>query len=107
MRRARLPIAAVLGLGCAGCAMMDPYAAPGLWRPNASNQIDLATEAAHPGDFVRGRAAQGGDGQLAAAAVARLRRDQVKALPDVSISQIGGTGGGGSSSSGSSGEQGP
>lgn len=109
-RQALSPIVVVLALACAGCAAIDPYKAPGLWRPNAANAADLAAEAARPEDFVRGRGAPGGDGQLAGAAVARLRRDQVKALPDVSISQIGATGGGGSSSSSSGGggaEQGP
>ncbi|MBV9734918.1 MAG: hypothetical protein JO209_03335 [Acidisphaera sp.] len=105
--RVLLPVALLAPIALAGCDITDPYKAPGLWRPNQANTIDRAAEAANPLDFARGRGMPGADGQAAAAAVGRLRRDQVKALPDTSIVQIGGGGGGGGSSSGGGAEQAP
>jgi type IV pilus biogenesis protein CpaD/CtpE len=92
-----------LGLGLlAGCAP-DPFAAPPSWNFTGANGANLAAMVADPMDLVRGRSDGGGaSGQLAAAAVARLRRGQLKELPtmDTTGGQVGsnslGTAGGGS-----------
>jgi type IV pilus biogenesis protein CpaD/CtpE len=73
----------------AGCAATDPLLNPNLWRPSGINEANIAAEAADPADLVHGRQpASGTDGELAAAAVLRLRTGHVKALPDSAISDI-------------------
>ena len=80
----------------------DPLTRDGLWHPNHSNRADLALMVANPADLVRGTGTNTGDGQLAAAAIDRLRTDKVKKLPASDVANIGAsnsgennTGGGG------------
>ena len=75
-------------LAVAGCSSTDPLTRDGLWHPNGANEANLAAMVADPADLVRGKAAEGSDGQLAAAAVARLRLDRLKRLPDSGIARI-------------------
>ena len=89
-----------------GCAVMDPYSRPGLWRPMGSNDLNRETQVARPTDLVQGRGTTDSDGQTAAAAVDRALHDRVKTLQDIDISGVGASGGGGSGGSGSSGSSG-
>ena len=76
-------------LATAACgADYDPLTREGLWQPGHTNHNNLTMQVANPGDLVRGSGTTGGDGQLAAAAVDRLRNDKVKKLPASDISQI-------------------
>jgi len=62
---------------------------PNLWHPSGVNEANIAAEVADPADLAHGRAAPAGtDGELAAAAVLRLRTGHVKALPDSAISDL-------------------
>lgn len=83
-------------LSAAGCQATDPFLRQGYWNPRGTNNANLATMVDDPMDLVRGRGDGPADGNLAAAAVTRLRRDRVKSLPDIETSQIssGGTSGG-------------
>ncbi len=104
----RISFKAALLLGgsaaLAGCGQdYDPLTREGLWHPNHANHSNLALMAANPADLVRGTGVTTGDGQLAAAAVDRLRTDKVKKLPasDIATFGAGNTGdnsGGGSGS---------
>ena len=85
--------ALVLALSCglAGCEAaryMDPYAAPGQWHPLGANSANLRAMVADPRDLEVGRAATGSSGDIAAAAVARLRTDVVKRMPPSAISEM-------------------
>jgi hypothetical protein len=94
------PIAlAAAALG--GCAVIDPFERPGMWRPIGANELNLELQAARPTDLVHGRGATDADGQTAAAAVDRLRHDRVKELPQSSVSGVGAGGGGGGGGGGS------
>ena len=75
-------------LALAGCASTDPLTRDGLWQPSGANEANLAAMVADPMDLVQGKSAEGSDGQRAAAAVARLRLDRVKPLPDSGIAQF-------------------
>jgi hypothetical protein len=103
---AALATAALASL--AGCGPeYDPLTREGLWTPSHSNHADLVMQVANPSDLNYGKAATGGsDGQLAAAAVERLRIGKVKKLPDSGVSQIsvsaGGAGGDNSAATSSS-----
>jgi type IV pilus biogenesis protein CpaD/CtpE len=71
------------------CAATDPQLNRNDWRPTGVNARNIAAQVVDPMDLVRGRGATvGADGNLAAAAVARLRADHVKPLPDSGISDI-------------------
>ena len=61
-------------------------------------------QAANPSDLTSGKGAPSSDGQLAAAAIERLRQGKAKKLQDSGISQISvqGSGGGDSSAATSS-----
>ncbi|MBV9783511.1 MAG: hypothetical protein JO264_06790 [Acidisphaera sp.] len=97
MTRTRASLAMLAGsLLLAGCSVVDPYRRAGTWRPNQSNMVMRAEEVADPMDLVQGRSAEGAQGELATAAVERLRHDQVKSLSDSAIVQIGSPGGSGS-----------
>ena len=86
----------------AGCGQnYDPLTRQGLWHPNHSNHANAVLEAANPADLVRGTGTNNGDGQLAAAAVDRLRNDKVKKLPSSDISTIGATSSGENNATGS------
>ena len=96
-------IAAAISLG--GCAAMDPFERPGMWQPIGANDLNRELQVARPTDLVMGRGTTDSYGVTAAAAVDRLQRDRVKALPQTSISGVagggGGSGGGGAAASGS------
>jgi type IV pilus biogenesis protein CpaD/CtpE len=84
--------AALLGLallGLAGCETVDPYGRPGVWRPLGANELNFELQVARASDLTKGRGSVGADGETAAAAVDRLRRDKVKQLPQSGISQVG------------------
>jgi hypothetical protein len=66
----------------------DPLVREGLYQPSHVNRQNLTLQVANPGDLVRGSGTTGGDGQLAAAAVDRLRNDKVKKLPASDIAQV-------------------
>ncbi len=85
--RAGLGVALLIGL--AGCdPANDPLVREGLWFPGHTNHQNLALQVANPGDLVRGSGTNGADGQLAAAAVDRLRNDKVKKLPASDLAQV-------------------
>lgn len=60
-------------LGSAGCADVDPYRRPGVWRPSGVNAANIASSVVQPADLVRGRGARHADGEQAASAVQRMR----------------------------------
>ncbi len=82
--------ALLLGLGAclASCAQTDPYTRPGEWHPLGANAANLRAMAADPRDLDEGRAAAFSEGDIAVAAVARLRADAVKRLPASAISEV-------------------
>lgn len=100
----------VLGLlALAGCSVIDPYERPGTWRPTDVNDSNLAAMIAVPGDLARGTEDLTGNGQPAAAALDRLRRDRVRQLPNTAISRVGPSlaGGGGGEGAPATGGTGP
>ncbi|WP_428487440.1 hypothetical protein [Rhodopila sp.] len=73
----------------ASCAATDPLLNGRSWNPNGANEANIAAEVVNPMDLQRGRKPAGGtDGELAAAAILRLRTGHVKALPDSAISDL-------------------
>ena len=80
MRALRCVVGLLLCL--AACAQTDPLTAPGRWTPASVNEANLAVQLATPADLLEGQGSDGADGQQAVAAVARLRRGQLKALAD-------------------------
>jgi type IV pilus biogenesis protein CpaD/CtpE len=87
-----MPITAktVLALGCllAGCAELDPYQRPGVWRPLGANAANLRAMVSDPRDLEYGRASGPSPGDIGAAAVARLRADAVRRLPASATAQM-------------------
>ena len=80
-----------------GCQnVTDPYMREGVWRPNNSNGLNFELQVARPADLLARREAMDSDGESAAAAVDRLRKDKIRPLPASSLSPIGSSGGGGS-----------
>ncbi len=79
-----------LGL-LAGCAMVDPYQRPGVWRPMGANDLNFELQVAHAADLVKGRGTDEIDATSAVAAIERMYKDKVKPLPSASAS--GGAGG--------------
>ncbi len=79
-----VPLVAVL----AGCNAVDPYTRAGNGRPNGANDSNLRAMAAVPADLAVATPASPANGHLAAAALNRLRNDQVKPLPDTGLAQI-------------------
>jgi len=76
-------------LATASCGpQYDPLTREGMWAPTHVNRANLTLQVANPGDLTRGTGTTGGDGQIAAAAVDRLRNDKLKKLPASDISQI-------------------
>jgi hypothetical protein len=81
-------IALLLMLGLAGCDAIDPYSRAGAWHPNGANDADLRAMVAVPSDLALATPASPADGTLAAAALTRLRRDQVRPLLNSGLAQI-------------------
>lgn len=81
------------GLLVAGCDLTDPEKREGLWHPTGSPGRNLAMQVANPADLLIGRGMRGSDGQMAAAAIERMRADKTKPLPSASISSVGAAGG--------------
>jgi type IV pilus biogenesis protein CpaD/CtpE len=78
------PLALLLPLLLAqtACDQLDPYTREGAWRPNNANDANLRAMVAVPADLAASEPASPADGTLAAAALNRLRHDQVRPLPD-------------------------
>jgi hypothetical protein len=83
--RSLLPVLLLFALG--GCT--DPFLRAGTWHPEGVNDANLRAMILDPRDLDRGASEPGTNGQLAAAAVTRLRRGNVKPLADSGISKIG------------------
>jgi type IV pilus biogenesis protein CpaD/CtpE len=72
-----------------GCAATDPLLNENDWRPTGVNERNIAAEVVNPADLSHGQEAkEGSDGQLAAAAILRLRTGHVKKLPDSAITDL-------------------
>jgi type IV pilus biogenesis protein CpaD/CtpE len=72
-----------------GCAATDPLLNESDWHPTGANEMNIAAQVANPADLLHGREATGGsDGDLAAAAILRLRTGHVKKLPDSAITDL-------------------
>ncbi len=84
MKHAALVTAALFSICLDGCADIDPLTAPGRWNPSGVNDANLAVQVANPNDLLEGQSVRDSDGQQAAEAVARLRQDRLKPLPDAS-----------------------
>jgi len=78
----------LLLLGLAACQQTDPYRREGVWHPNGANDANLRAMVAVPADLASATPPRPADGGLAVAAVARLRHDQVRPLPDSGLAQI-------------------
>jgi hypothetical protein len=84
--RARPIVANAMILPClafallAGCAQTDPYQRPGMWRPDAVNDGNIAAMVQDPRDLVRGHPAQGPEWTTGTAAVDRLWQDKPRPL---------------------------
>jgi hypothetical protein len=87
------PLALLLAL--AACDQVEPYSRPGEWHPLGANDANLRAMVADPGDLYQGRGAASSPGDLAAAAVARLRAGMVKPLPASGTSDVQATNNGG------------
>lgn len=83
---ASLALCSIVPLG--GCELTDPYQRPGNWRPLGVNDANLAVMVSNKLELVQGTAPGESDGHLAAAAVDRLRRNRVKALPDSGVGPV-------------------
>jgi hypothetical protein len=59
-----------------------------VWRPNGANDSNLRAMARVPADLAAAIPAGPADGDRAAAAVARLRHDRVRPLPDSGLAQV-------------------
>ena len=89
----RTPLSALAALGTllalSACGpQFDPLSREGLYQPLHINRANLALQVANPADLVRGTGRSSSDGQLAAAAVDRLRTDKVKKLPASDVANI-------------------
>jgi hypothetical protein len=78
----------LLLVGLAGCDQIDPYKREGAWRPNGANEANLRAMVVVPSDLAVASRAGPADGELAAAALARLHHDQVRQLPDSALAQV-------------------
>ena len=70
--------ALLLLLALAGCDATDPFRAEGKWRPAGVNELNLRVMLADPSHLDQGVEEPRRDGQLAAAAVDRLRPGLVR-----------------------------
>jgi hypothetical protein len=78
----------LLLLALTRCDAIDPYKRGGVWRPNGANDVNLRAMVLVPSDLALATPPAHDDGGLAAAAVLRLRHDNVKALPDSGVLQV-------------------
>jgi len=86
-------IALLVLLSVVGCDRVDPYTRPGAWRPDGANDANLRAMVTVPSDLVLGTRSDPADGNLATAALTRLRHGNVRSLPDSGIAQIAPVGG--------------
>jgi type IV pilus biogenesis protein CpaD/CtpE len=102
MTRRSTAACAILLLGAspilASCAATEPYQRPEAWSVTGASAANLAAMVDDPADLARGRPATGTDAVTAAAAVDRLWKGHLKALPDSSSSSSSSTGTGASQS---------
>lgn len=96
LRRTAVPALLLL---LPACQAFEPYEREGTWRPMDANGFNLAAMVANPDHLRRGVGTDRADGQLAAAAVQRLRSGTVKRLPTAGIARFG-TGDSGSADAG-------
>jgi len=85
-------LALVLAAGCAGAA--DPFAREGTWRARQVNEANLRAMIADPAHLDRGVGDARGRARQATNAIERLEDDDVKPLPEVRTSPVGGAVGG-------------
>ena len=78
----------VTGLAGLTACGQDPLYRDGSWNPTHANRANLTLMVANPGDLARGTATSTADGQLAAAAIERLRTDKVKKLPASDVAAL-------------------
>lgn len=71
-----------------GCNLTDAYIRAGNWRPNGANDANLRAMVAVPADLAVATPASPADGKLAASAMARLRTETVRPLPDSGLAEI-------------------
>ena len=84
-------LTAAIGLAAIlqGCASTDPLLNTEHWNPTGVNEANIAAQVANPADLVRGREMPAGsDGQLASAAILRLRSGHVKQLPASGLTDL-------------------
>jgi type IV pilus biogenesis protein CpaD/CtpE len=84
----------------AGCEDLDPYHRQYVWYPTGASEANVAAMVANPHDMIRGHGNARADGAVAEGAVARLRQDHAKPLPDPGGSSGGGGGGAGAGGGG-------
>jgi hypothetical protein len=79
--------------GCAG--MIDPFQRAGTWSATNVNDDNLRAMVVNPVDLQQGVGAKDTPGVEAAVPVTRLRNDNVKSLPESTLSEVGGNAGSG------------
>ena len=78
-------------LGCLGTLTAcgpDPLYREGSWNPSHVNGANLTLMVANPADLRKGSGTTLSDGQIATAAIERLRMDKVKKLPASDVATI-------------------
>ncbi len=88
MRRSLPALLLLLPLAACGSDLGEPYTRPYTWEPAHVNEANLQAMVADPRDLVLGRDAASVPSQGAALAVARLRADRVKPLPDSGLAKL-------------------
>lgn len=85
----RIKLAVGLIVMLQGCSETDPMINGRDWHPTGVNAMNIAAQVANPADLLHGRqSTDGADGELASAAILRLRTGHVKALPDSAITDL-------------------
>jgi hypothetical protein len=87
MTMPRFAIVLIL-LSLTGCDYTDPYLRAGAWRPGAVNDANLRAMVLVPSDLAVASPSTPADGALAAAALTRLRHDQVRPLMNSGLATI-------------------
>ena len=87
-------LASLIALMVAGCDATDPFLRGDRWHPTGANAANLRVMARVPSDLARGARPDRSNGDLATAAVVRLREDRVRPLPDSGLAQVTPVGGG-------------